>query len=107
MKKILESRKKELEYNIEAVEGESVLEEDSHLTYNEVGDEASENVEKLTKVEKKEVYEELLALTNKALEDLEEDRYGICNKCEGKIEEERLMATPEVQYCIRCQNEIE
>jgi DnaK suppressor protein len=40
---------------------------------------------------------------NSALEKIEKGKYGICEKCGGKIEAERLKAYPEVRNCSKCQ----
>lgn len=36
-----------------------------------------------------------------ALEKIENDSYGICEKCGKEIEEERLKAVPEAKFCIK------
>ena len=40
---------------------------------------------------------------NSALEKIKKGEYGICEKCGGKIEAERLKAYPEVKNCSKCQ----
>lgn len=40
---------------------------------------------------------------NSALEKIKTGKYGICEKCRGKIESERLEAYPEVRNCSKCQ----
>jgi DnaK suppressor protein len=42
-----------------------------------------------------------------AIARLESGGYGICARCGNEISEARLMATPTVQTCIGCQEEIE
>lgn len=39
---------------------------------------------------------------DKALLDIKEDVYGICNKCGNPVAEERLKAAPYVTLCIKC-----
>jgi RNA polymerase-binding transcription factor DksA len=39
-----------------------------------------------------------------ALEKLEENKYGVCEKCGKKIERERLEAVPEAKYCQQCKD---
>ncbi len=61
-----------------------------------------------------EDYEERTSMTNTlskrladvdtALLDLENDIYGVCKKCGGKIEEDRLEANPAAQTCKACMN---
>ncbi|MFC5549053.1 TraR/DksA family transcriptional regulator [Massilia aerilata] len=49
----------------------------------------------------------LLADIDAALGRLEAGGYGICARCGMAIPEARLVATPTVQTCIGCQEEIE
>ncbi|MDU2064908.1 MAG: TraR/DksA C4-type zinc finger protein [Sporomusaceae bacterium] len=42
-----------------------------------------------------------------ALARLEQGTYGICERCQEKIEPERLEALPTAARCIRCQHEID
>jgi RNA polymerase-binding transcription factor DksA len=42
-----------------------------------------------------------------ALERLNEGEYGVCVECEEPISPARLQALPEVQTCVRCQDQIE
>lgn len=39
---------------------------------------------------------------NSALEKIEKNTYGKCEKCGMEIEEERLMANPEAKLCMKC-----
>ncbi len=38
----------------------------------------------------------------KALENIENGNYGKCEKCQGEIEGERIMANPSANTCISC-----
>jgi DnaK suppressor protein len=49
----------------------------------------------------------LLHEVDGALGRLESGGFGICVRCGNEISEARLMATPTVQTCIGCQEEIE
>ena len=100
---VIQKRKQELLSDLERVKTEDVLEKDSWRTMDEIGDEALENQEKLTKQETVNLIENLLNTLEQAEKDIDYGRYGICNKCECKIEESRLLAIPEAQYCIKCQ----
>ncbi len=46
--------------------------------------------------------EENLEKIEKALEKIEKEEYGKCEKCSRDIEEERLMAYPEAMVCLKC-----
>lgn len=39
---------------------------------------------------------------NIALEKIENNKYGPCEKCDKEIDEERLQACPEARTCIKC-----
>ncbi len=39
---------------------------------------------------------------NLALEKIKKGKYGICEKCQKKIEQERLKICPETRYCLKC-----
>ena len=39
---------------------------------------------------------------NTALKKIDEGKFGICEKCENGIEEERLLAIPEASLCMIC-----
>jgi DnaK suppressor protein len=39
---------------------------------------------------------------NLALEKMKKGTYGICEKCQKRIKEERLKIYPVVQYCLNC-----
>ena len=40
---------------------------------------------------------------NLALEKIKKGKYGICEKCGGKIREERLQVYPQAKHCTKCQ----
>jgi RNA polymerase-binding transcription factor DksA len=41
---------------------------------------------------------------NDALDKIENENYGICEKCGKKIDEERLLACHEAKTCLACRN---
>jgi len=50
----------------------------------------------------KKVLESKLQRVTKALQKMEENNYGTCEKCGGEIEKEILEAEPESLYCKEC-----
>ena len=64
------------------------------------------------KADEMEEYDNLLSLEhnlelrlkdiNIALEKIDKNQYGICERCDREIEEKRLMACPEARLCIKC-----
>jgi DnaK suppressor protein len=51
--------------------------------------------------------EELLGEVVAALRRIEEERFGICERCGHAIARERLAAVPYVPFCIRCERRVE
>ncbi len=49
----------------------------------------------------------LIKKINKALEKLENNQYGICEKCGKEISTERLEIRPVTEYCITCKEILE
>jgi len=41
---------------------------------------------------------------NLALEKIQKENYGICEKCKNEIPEERLSVHPEARFCLKCEN---
>lgn len=50
----------------------------------------------------KERYEKHLEEVQGALQRLEDGSYGVCERCHGRIEAERLDALPFTSLCIEC-----
>lgn len=49
----------------------------------------------------------LLDAINEAIERIHNGSYGVCERCGGKIDFQRLNAIPYAKLCIRCKEEIE
>ncbi len=49
----------------------------------------------------------ILIEIDEALRKIKEGKYGICERCEKPIDEERLEALPYCRYCIDCQRKLE
>lgn len=63
---------------------------------------ADEIEEYLTSLSLEEILEKKLKHINLALEKIKNGKYGICEKCEKEIEEERLEILPEARFCAQC-----
>ncbi|MFQ5431362.1 MAG: TraR/DksA family transcriptional regulator [Nitrospinota bacterium] len=50
---------------------------------------------------------EELKMIDEAIKKLHNGTYGICDNCEENIESKRLKARPFVQYCLKCQEDME
>ncbi len=42
-----------------------------------------------------------------ALKRIDEGTYGVCERCGGEIEEERLEIKPYARYCVKCREKLE
>jgi len=42
---------------------------------------------------------------DETLEKIKKGTYGICNRCQSRIEEKRLVAIPVAQFCVSCARE--
>ena len=49
----------------------------------------------------------LITKINRALRDIEDGVYGVCNLCGEDIAIKRLKASPVTRYCIACKTELE
>lgn len=71
----------------------------------EEGDaEVSERLKNVTLIAMLEKRETAL---QEALSSILEGSYGICNRCQVFIGQERLEARPDARYCVNCQEQIE
>lgn len=107
IKEKLLKNKADLEATLVSLRENERIEADDWKTLIEIGDEAHENQEGLAHEEQEKLLEKQIRRVNQALDDLDNNRYGICNKCEGKISEDRLKVRPAAQYCLSCQQSIE
>lgn len=55
---------------------------------------------------KLDLLETRLADINKVLKNIEEGKYGLCESCGAKIEEDRLEVNPAALTCKECMNKI-
>lgn len=104
--KLLEEKEKQLESlkNKEKEEDESLELFDSELSSydNHPADIGTE----VYMIEQEKAYKEQIKNTIKeidsSLEDIKNNKYGICNNCNKKIKEERLELIPYAKTCLGC-----
>jgi len=104
-KEILESRKEQINKNINGVNSE--LEELNALELNDEGDHASVNNNSM--VESAIVLQQSkeLAEIDVTLAKIGAGNYGICEMCEDEIGFQRLKVKPHAIYCIDCREIVE
>jgi len=104
-KEILESRKQQIETNLNGVNVE--LNELSDLDLKDEGDHASVNNNSMVESVIYEQQAEELKEIEKALLKIANGTYGICEMCEDEIGFQRLKVKPHAIYCIDCRAIVE
>ena len=83
-----------------------VSENDYDAKFVDYGDKDDENAAEVANFEKNLSLEKTLEVSlfnvNKALKKIKEGSYGLCEKCEGPIQPERLKAFPSATSCMDC-----
>jgi len=101
----LEKRRAELEKEL-ASSAEQVAENDYDAKFVDLGDKDDDNAAEVAMFEKNLSMEKTLEISlynvKKALKKIDEGNYGICEKCEGSINPERLAAFPSATACMKC-----
>jgi DnaK suppressor protein len=99
-KEILESRKEQIEKNINSVSSE--LNQLSSLELNDEGDHASANNNSMVESAIVNQQAKELQEIERALTKIANGEYGICEMCEDDIGFQRLKVKPHAVYCIDC-----
>lgn len=110
--KFIEERKKELETRKEEILKEldagavKVADNDYDAKFVDLGDKEDENAAEVAMFEKNLSLEKTLEVSlynvNKALKKIDEGNYGLCEKCNGPINPDRLKAFPSATACMKC-----
>jgi DnaK suppressor protein len=111
LKKKLEKEKREIEKQLKEFAEKGEVPEDWKARFPRYdGDAGSSALERAA--DEVEEYENLRSLEqvlevklkniNLALKKIEQGNYGICEKCKGEIEIERLKLVPEARFCKKC-----
>ena len=104
-KTMLEESKRQL-----LLSAKKTLSEESSFDTNELPDEidqASSEYQQSMVFRLRDREKFLLGKIEKALQRIEADTFGICEKCEEEISIKRLEARPVTTLCIRCKEEQE
>ena len=110
LKKKLEENKKKLERELKSfAEKDKKLKGDWDTRYpkfdgGKIEEEADEVEEYSNLLPVENTLETELKKVNRALEKIEKNTYGICEKCKNPISEDRLKVYPRAVYCQKCQN---
>ncbi len=82
--------------------GEVLTTRKSQETFADVSDQASAEAEQNFSMRIKEREQKLLKKIDEALDRMDKQTYGICERCEEDIPYERLKARPVTTLCIAC-----
>ena len=104
-KEILQSRKVQIEKNINNVSDE--IQQINSLELSDEGDYASANNETLVEGAIIEKQKKELEEIDVALKKIANGEYGICEMCEDLIGFQRLKVKPQALYCIDCREIVE
>ena len=107
-KKMLIDERKRLEDELHA-NAQSETDRGSELADydNHPADAASETYERTKNYALDENFREIIGRVDEALRKIEEDSYGLCDRCGEPISVERLKAIPYATFCIECQETLE
>ncbi len=108
----LEKKKKDLEEQISKIATKDPqIKEDWDVNFpdfnkrpgDQRSEEAADEVEEYSNLKPVEHTLELkLQKVNQALDKIEKNQYGICEKCQKPINSLRLKIAPEVETCLKC-----
>ena len=82
--------------------GEGLTKREGPEAFPDVSDQASAEVDQNFSMRIKEREQKLLKKIDEALERLNKNTYGICERCEEEIPYQRLKARPVTTLCIAC-----
>jgi RNA polymerase-binding transcription factor len=82
--------------------GEVLTKREGPEAFPDVSDQASAEVDQNFSMRIKEREQKLLKKIDEALERLNKNTYGICERCEEEIPYQRLKARPVTTLCIAC-----
>jgi DnaK suppressor protein len=97
--------RRELEKQRQAIldeAGEGFTKRERPEAFPDVSDQASAEVDQNFSMRNKEREQELLKKNDEALDRMNKNVYGICERCEEEIPYQRLKARPVTTLCIAC-----
>ncbi|MEE9176344.1 MAG: TraR/DksA C4-type zinc finger protein [Thermodesulfobacteriota bacterium] len=100
--KKLNLKKQELEERLDRVEDslrKTHAKDWSEQAQERENEEVVEKLDESLRIELNQIYE--------ALSRVEENKYGVCDVCDGQIRVERLEALPYTNRCFNCASELE
>ncbi|MFH1838174.1 MAG: TraR/DksA C4-type zinc finger protein [Candidatus Kuenenbacteria bacterium] len=107
IKKTLFEEKKKLEKKLNEIAIKNEDTKDDYVAnFPNIGNEEDENILEVTEFEENIGIENSLEISlqqiNQALKRIEENKFGICEKCNKEINEQRLLVFPAAVLCQKC-----
>ncbi len=107
----LEKKKAELEDQLGSIVKVDRRSTEYDSNFPDFGDKEDENAAEVAEYQNNLSLEEDLKFSlsriNKVLKNIENNKYGVCEKCNSEIKTERLEAFPQATVCMQCkQNDI-
>ena len=107
-KLLLDERERlERERRAKAAEDAELIEELADYDDHHPADTASETYERTKDYAIDENFREMVEKIDEALRKIDDETYGLCDRCGEPINRERLKAIPYATLCIDCQETIE
>jgi DnaK suppressor protein len=110
-REILEKKKAELEEQLSGIVSEDRQSTEFDAVFPDFGDKEDESAAEVAAYQNNLSLEEDLKFSleriNRALHRIEKNVYGICDKCGGEINTERLIAFPQATTCMSCKKKLE
>lgn len=107
LKDLLMRRRTQLIGDVKGLEAEAFSDETQVVSTNHLADSSFEQYEQEFTLSMIENETEELREIGRALDKLDEGRYGVCESCGIDISIERLHAMPYTRICIHCRNRFE
>ena len=99
IKKLLLHRLNELQFEaIQAALEKRVMNDNPSDTVDKASMDVDQNADLMMKARKRSLIQEL----QRAIMRIDRGVFGICEVCEGRISERRLLAVPTSRFCIAC-----
>jgi len=107
IKKTLLEEKEKIEKKLSQITTKNKdVKNDYTANFPNIGDDIEDNISEIADFEEEIGVENSLEISlqqiNQALEKIEKNKFGICEKCNKKIEEQRLLAFPAAILCQKC-----
>ena len=107
-RRLLEARREDLRRIVRAASEQGSLDEEQRSSSGEMSpfdpaDIGTDTLERELDYSVRETAEASLRDVDAAFDRLEKGTYGICPVCDEPIDDERLEAKPEAEYCVRHQ----